>query len=42
MFNAIFIVSDATSEDNSIDKILASSEKANRIRERIVFDIVST
>jgi predicted transcriptional regulator len=40
-FPAIFIVADASSTENPIDKILYQAEKSMRIRDKIVFDIVS-
>ena len=42
-FSAIFIVSDASSNDSgSIDSILNEEQKRMHIREKIVFDVVST
>lgn len=40
VFKAIFIVADASDENNLVDKVL--KEELTDIRERIVFDIVST
>jgi len=42
-FSAIFIVSDASNNDSgSVDTILTEEQKRMHIRDKIVFDVVST
>jgi len=38
----VFVVNDAGDINNLLDKVLKHEEKLKDIRERIVFDIVST
>lgn len=42
MFKAVFMVNDAGDEKNLLDKILRQERKLEDIREKIVFDLVST
>lgn len=42
VFKAVFVVNDAADEHNLMDKILKQESKLADIREKIVFDIVST
>jgi mRNA (guanine-N7-)-methyltransferase len=42
MFKAVFVVNDAADDQNLLDKILKQESKLADIREKIVFDIVST
>ena len=42
VFKAVFVVNDAADDQNLMDKILKQESKLADIREKIVFDIVST